>query len=49
MSGQSATLSRSTSIAKQKAIEVGPNKTTGGSAPNHGSGEMNVKVPTNQK
>lgn len=47
MAGQSTMLTRSESIAKQKAVEYGPNKTCGGSMmPNRGSGEMNVKVPT---
>ncbi|HEY1645807.1 MAG TPA: hypothetical protein VGF75_05560 [Candidatus Saccharimonadales bacterium] len=49
MAGQSTKLSRSESISMQRAIEYGPNKTMGGTSPNRGSGEMNVKVPTNPK
>jgi hypothetical protein len=45
MAGQSVMLSRKESIALQRNIEYGPNKTQSGSAsPNHGTGGMDVKV-----
>lgn len=49
MSGQSAQMSRSEAISKQKSIERGPGKTSGGSAdPNRGTGikGTGVAVPT---
>lgn len=47
MAGQSTMLTRKESIAMQRSIERGPNKTTGStSSPNRGNEGMNVKVPT---
>ena len=51
MSGQAAAMSRGEVISKTRAIEIGPNKTSGGSTdPNAGTkAGMDVCVHTPQK
>jgi hypothetical protein len=47
MAGQSTQMSRDEVIRCSRALEIGPNKTQGGSSnPNVGKEGMNVKVPT---
>lgn len=46
MSGQSAVMSHSEVVSKTRAVEIGPNKTSGGNDPNSNAPKaMNVEVP----